>query len=195
MLSLEEGEKLVRYARDVIEKHVIGGKIEEIDGFEEKAGAFVTLNTFPNMNLRGCIGIPEPVMPLKKAIKEAAISACHDPRFPDLREDELDRIIVEVTVLTPPQLIESWPNKYKDHIKVGRDGLIVEKGFYRGLLLPQVAVEYGWNEEEFLQHTCMKAGLPPNEWMDPETKVYKFQGEVFAEEEPRGKVRKKELHA
>ena len=187
-MELEKGEKLVRYARDVIEKHVRGEKIGELDNFEEKSGVFVTIETYPARMLRGCIGIPEPIMELRKAIKEAAISACHDPRFPDLREDELDNIVVEVTILTPPQLIKCKPREYPEHIEVGRDGLIVEKGWYKGLLLPQVAVEYKWDAEEFLANTCMKAGLPPDAWLDEDTKVYKFQGEIFAEEEPRGKV-------
>ena len=192
-MDLKEGEKLVRYAREVIEKHVKGEKIPDLENFEEKAGVFVTINKYPSHMLRGCIGIPEPVYPLNKAIKEAAISACHDPRFPDLREDELDEIVVEVTVLTPPQLIKCKPVDYPKHIEIGRDGLIIEKGFYKGLLLPQVAVEYKWDAEEFLSQTCIKAGLPPDAWFDEETKVYKFQGEVFAEKEPSGEVIKLEL--
>lgn len=186
MLSLQDGERLVRYARDVIERHVRGLPLKELENYEEKRGVFVTINK--GKNLRGCIGIPEPIMSLNKAIKEAAVSACHDPRFPDLRENELDEIVVEVSVLTPPRLIESDPANYPKEIKVGRDGLIVERGFYKGLLLPQVAVEYKWNSEEFLAHTCMKAGLHPNAWMDRETKVYRFEGEVFAEKEPRGEI-------
>jgi len=192
-MQIEEGERLVRYARNVIENHVKGNKIDDLENFEEKAGVFVTINTYPEKMLRGCIGIPEPIMPLNKAIKEAAISACHDPRFPDLREEELDNIIIEVTVLTPPELIKCKPKDYPMYVEVGRDGLIIEKGWYKGLLLPQVAVEYKWNAEEFLSHTCMKAGLPPDAWLDEETKVYKFQGEVFAEEEPHGKIIKVEL--
>lgn len=195
MVSEEEGEKLVRYARNVIENHVRGYEIEEIENFNEKRGVFVTINKFPSKRLRGCIGIPEAIYPLKKAIKESAISACHDPRFPDLREDEIDEIVVEVTVLTPPQIIKCEPSEYKNNIEIGKDGLIAEKGFYRGLLLPQVPVEYGWNEEEFLRNTCIKAGLPPDAWMDKDVKIYKFQGEIFAEEEPRGKVKKIDLHA
>ncbi len=192
-MQLEEGEKLVRYARKVIENHVKGEKIDDLENFEEKAGVFVTINTYPEKMLRGCIGIPESIMPLCRAIKEAAISACHDPRFPDLREDELDNIVVEVTVLTPPQLIKCKPEDYPKHVEIGKDGLIVERGWYKGLLLPQVAVEYKWDEEEFLSHTCMKAGLPPDAWLDRNTKVYKFQGEVFAEEKPHGKIIKIEL--
>ena len=188
MFSIEEGERLVRYAREVIERHVKGKKIDEIENFEEKKGVFVTINTYPKKELRGCIGIPEPIMPLKEAIREAAVSACHDPRFPDLTEDELDEIVVEVTVLTKPKLLDVEPEEYESHIKIGRDGLMVEKGIYRGLLLPQVAVEYGWDVLDFLKHTCIKAGLPPEEWKDKKTKVYVFQGEIFSEEKPRGKI-------
>lgn len=188
MLSLEDGKKLVKYARSVIEKHVKGEKIEDLENFEEKAGVFVTINLYPSHDLRGCIGIPEPVYPLRKAIKESAVSACHDPRFPDLREEELDRIVIEVTVLTPPELMKCEPTEYPKKIKIGRDGLMVEKGIYKGLLLPQVPVEHKWNEEEFLSQTCIKAGLPPDAWFDKDTKVYKFQGEIFAEKEPKGEI-------
>jgi len=165
MLSDYDGEIAVRYARAVVENHVAGKEMPEFEFgevFGKKMGAFVTLNAYPDKMLRGCIGIPEPIMALKDAIKEAAVSATHDPRFPPLGKDELDKIVVEVTSLTPPELIEvESPEEYLNHIKVGRDGLIAEKGFWRGLLLPQVPVEYGWDEEQFLSQTCMKAGLPP----------------------------------
>ncbi|MCD6480907.1 MAG: TIGR00296 family protein [Thermoplasmata archaeon] len=187
-MKLEEGEKLVRYARRVIENHVNGRDTEEMENFDEKRGVFVTLHTYPDKMLRGCIGIPEPVMLLNKAIKEAAISACHDPRFPPLSREETDSVVVEVTVLTPPQLLKCKPEEYMECIEIGKDGLIVERGYYRGLLLPQVPVEYGWNVETFLRHTCMKAGLPVDAWKDEKTRLYKFQGEIFAEEEPKGRV-------
>jgi len=187
-MKLEEGEKLVRYARRVIENHVNGRDTEEMENFDEKRGVFVTLHTYPDKMLRGCIGIPEPVMPLNKAIKEAAISACHDPRFPPLSREETDSVVVEVTVLTPPQLLKCKPEEYMKCIEIGKDGLIVERGYYRGLLLPQVPVEYGWDVETFLRHTCMKAGLPVDAWKDEKTRLYKFQGEIFAEEEPKGRV-------
>ena len=197
MLSDYDGEMAVRYARAVVEAHVAGRAIPEFefgDVFNKKMGAFVTLNTYPEKMLRGCIGIPEPIMPLKDAIKEAAVSATHDPRFPPLGKNEVDKIVVEVTALTPPQPIEvENPADYVKHIKVGRDGLIAEKGFWRGLLLPQVPVEYGWDEEQFLSQTCIKAGLPYDAWMDGETKIYRFQGEVFSEVEPYGEVKRIEL--
>ena len=194
-VEFEDGEKAVRYARKVIEKHVRGEEIDvTLSGgiFDEKHGVFVTINTYPDKMLRGCIGIPEPIMALKDALKEAAISACHDPRFPSLKEEELDKIVVEVSILTTPQLIKvENPKEYPEKVEIGKDGLIVERGFYRGLLLPQVATEYGWDSVEFLNETCIKAGLPPDCWFEKDVKIYKFQAEIFEEEEPRGNIKKK----
>ena len=187
-MLIEDGKKLVEYTRKTIEKHVNGHTILDLGNFDFNAGVFVTIRNYPDMMLRGCIGIPDPFLPLRKAIKEAAISACHDPRFPDLEEKELKHIVIEITILTPPQQITSSPHNYPEYIEIGKDGLIVEKGYYKGLLLPQVAVENRWNEKEFLNHTCIKAGLSPDAWLNHEIKLYKFQGEVFAEERPYGKI-------
>jgi len=197
MLTIEEGTKAVRYARRVIDSYVRGGEIPDEDlgeKFREKSGSFVTILTYPDRNLRGCIGIPEPVYDLKSSLTESAKSATRDPRFPPLREDELPKVIVEVTILTPPKLVEvKNPREYLERIKVGRDGLIVEKGFYKGLLLPQVPVEWGWDVEEFLSQTCIKAGLPPDAWIDGDTKIYSFQGHIFAEKEPYGEVEERKI--
>ena len=131
---------------------------------------------------------------LAKAILLAAEGACHDPRFPSLKAKELDDIVVEVSVLTPPEEIKiADRKKLPDVVKVGVDGLIMENGPNRGLLLPQVPVEWQWNSITFLEQTCIKAGLPPDMWLDKTTKIYKFQGEVFAEINPHGPVRRKEL--
>ncbi len=197
-MQLREGEKAVRFARDVIEAYVKQNPLPSIDlggVFREKQGVFVTIHTHPSHMLRGCIGIPEPIMSLQDALKEAAISATRDPRFPPLSRDELDDIVVEVTILTPPRLLRvSNPREYPSKIKIGRDGLIVRKGSYSGLLLPQVPVEEKWNTEEFLAHTCMKAWLPPDAWLDEDTKIYTFSGQIFTEVEPRGRVEEKPLH-
>jgi len=197
MLSLDTGIKAVQYARDIIESHVKNLKsplLKPKEIFDEKQGVFVTIHTFPEHNLRGCIGIPEPVMPLKDALVESAKSATRDPRFNPLKEDELNNIIIEVTILTKPELIKvNKPQDYLSFIKIGRDGLIVEQGFFRGLLLPQVPVEQDWNKEEFLSHTCMKAGLLPDSWFDKKTKIFKFSGQIFTEVEPRGEIREKSL--
>jgi uncharacterized protein (TIGR00296 family) len=198
MIDIKNGIKSVNYARNVIEEYVKNKKIPvcKFSGvFKDKQGAFITIHTYPNYDLRGCIGIPLPVMSLCEAIAEGAASATRDPRFPPLAVKELDDIVVEVTVLSPPELIKvSKPEDYLKDIVVGRDGLIVEQGFYKGLLLPQVPVEQGWDKEEFLNHTCIKAGLNPDAWFDKQTKIYKFGGQVFTEITPRGEVKEKKLN-
>ena len=157
--------------------------------FQEDSGAFVTLNTYPGHQLRGCIGYPEPYFPLKDSLIRGAEGATRDPRFPPLAIDELDNIIVEVSLLSPPQYIKVRdPRQLPENIRVGRHGLIVEKGHFKGLLLPQVPVEYDWDTEKFLAQTCLKAGLFPDAWLDPKTRIYSFTGDVFTEESPRGNV-------
>ena len=194
-----EGELAVRIARDAIEGYVTHRPIRSFTvpaHFNEKAGAFVTLNTHPEGNLRGCIGYPSPFFPLVKALVRAAEGACEDPRFPPLLRDEVDRIVVEVSLLTNPELIEvEKPKDYAKAVTIGVDGLIAAKGPARGLLLPQVPVEWGWGPEEFLSEACMKAGLLPDSWLDESTRIYKFQSEVFAETEPRGAVVRRDLAA
>jgi len=192
-LSVSDGEKLVKMARVVVTEFIKTKNKMNLDkdfeeAFSSNAGVFVTLNH--QSNLRGCIGYPLPDKKLFKALEEAAISAAtEDPRFPSVTFEELDQITFEVTVLTPPQEIEVLdPLEYPSKIKVGRDGLIVKAGFNSGLLLPQVPVEYGWNEEEFLEHTCEKAGLAKDYWRKKETKILKFEGVVFKENSPHGKI-------
>jgi uncharacterized protein (TIGR00296 family) len=196
MLNLEDGKKAVQFARQVIQDYIQNREHSNpVLGllFQEKQGVFVTLHTYPDHELRGCIGIPLPVMSLQTAIIESAQSVTQDPRFPPLREAELDAILVEITILTKPQLIQvKQPKDYPANIDIGRDGLIVEHGFYKGLLLPQVPVEQEWDKEEYLSHTCMKAGLPPDAWFDKTIKISKFQGQIFTETTPHGPV--KETH-
>jgi len=197
MLNIEDGKKAVIFARDVIEEFVKNSNIpnSNLEGpFNENQGAFVTIHTYPNHDLRGCIGIPIPVMSLNDAIIEGAKSATRDPRFPPLEEHELNNIIIEVTILTKPEIIKvDQPQDYLKEIEIGRDGLIVEQGFFKGLLLPQVPVEQGWDIEEFLSHTCMKAGLMPDAWYDEDTKILKFSGQVFTELKPGGEIEEKKL--
>jgi len=198
MFSDGDGELAVRVARNVVESHVRRAKPKEFPMppiFKQKSGVFVTLSTCPADDLRGCIGYPEPIMPLIDALKDAAISAASkDPRFPPVREGELDKITVEVSLLTPPAEIKvKKPVEYRDHVKIGEDGLIIQKGFSRGLLLPQVPVEWKWDAEEFLSQCCLKAGLMPDAWLQQGTKVFKFQAEVFSEVKPGGDVRRRSL--
>ena len=160
-----------------------GEKLTKPDDYpielDENLGVFVTLNK--NFRLRGCIGYPEPIMPAIDATMEAAIAAAfNDPRFPEVSIIEYDDLDFEVTVLTKPELIVvAHPNQYFDEIEIGRDGLIIQKGFAKGLLLPQVATENKFDTEEFLEQTCMKAGISADSWMDESCDVYKFQGQIF----------------
>ena len=197
-LSDSDGEKLVKTARAVVTEFLKTKNKMKLDkdfeeSFSSNAGVFVTLNH--QSNLRGCIGYALPDKKLYNALEETAISAAtEDPRFPSVAFEELDQITFEVTVLTPPQEIEvSDPQEYPSKVKVGRDGLIVKSGFNSGLLLPQVPKEYGWNEEEFLDHTCEKAGLPKEQWKEKDTKILKFEGIVFKEQSPGGSVVREKL--
>ena len=201
-LSLEEGKFLVELARKAVEEYLKSRKTISVpENISEKllqpCGVFVTINTIRDgeKELRGCIGYPYPTTPLVQAVIESAISsATQDPRFYPLSLSELDNVVFEVSVLTPPQLIEvKKPTEYAAKIKVGKDGLIVERGMFKGLLLPQVPVEWKWDEEEFLCQCCIKAGLPPDNWLLEDTKIYKFHAIIFEEEKPRGEVKRKTL--
>ena len=192
-LSKSEGESLVKTARAVVIeflKNNIKMKLDEKfeDTFSFNSGVFVTINS--PKGLRGCIGYPLPDKKLFNALADAAIAAAtEDPRFHSVSSDELDKITFEVTVLTPPREIKvENTSDYPSKIKVGRDGLIVKTGLNSGLLLPQVPQEYGWNEEQFLEHTCEKAGLAKDCWKKNETRILKFEGIVFKEQSPNGKI-------
>jgi uncharacterized protein (TIGR00296 family) len=196
-LTPDEGVFLVKLARKAVEENLKDGRIinppkNVSPKLQERSGVFVTINTVKGRtrDLRGCIGFPYPTHPLVRAVIEAAIeSAVRDPRFPPLEPSELDHVVFEVSVLTPPQLITAAsPQEYPSKIEVGIDGLIVESGFYKGLLLPQVPVEWGWEAEEFLCQCCMKAGLSPDYWVIKGTKIYKFSSIIAQELEPNGKV-------
>ena len=197
MLSLGEGTSAVKTARYVIEEYVRTGAVPKVrlsKAFERPGGVFVTLNI--DHELRGCIGYPSPIegMTLGEALVDAAVSAAtRDPRFPMVRTQELGKIRIEVTILTEPVLLKGKATERPQHIKVGRDGLIVEHGPYKGLLLPQVPVEWGWDATEFLENTCIKAGVAPNSWVDDKTKVYTFSGQIFEERGPSGDVVEKKI--
>ncbi|MEE8183451.1 MAG: TIGR00296 family protein [Thermoplasmata archaeon] len=197
MYSEEDGDLAVLAARKVVENYVRGEVQHDLDlpdGFEEKSGVFVTIDTFPARELRGCIGYPEPFFPLKEALVKASQEATRDPRFPPLREAELDDIVIEVSLLTPPEeVIVRKPKEILKSIVIGRDGLIARKGVFRGLLLPQVAVDWEWDVEEFISHTCMKAGLRSDDWLKGDTRIYKFSAEIFGEKTPRGEIERRVL--
>jgi uncharacterized protein (TIGR00296 family) len=193
-MELSGGEACVRLARRQAESWASRReRLSPPEGgfFSERRGCFVSIHVHPGRELRGCIGFPEPVLPLGEAICEAAVHACQDPRFPRLSERELGRVVFEVSVLTEPEPLRAAPRYLPRHIETGRDGLIVRKGSRSGLLLPQVAVEYGFPPEEFLCQCCLKAGLPPREWESGTCEILCFQAEVFSESSPEGPVSRK----
>jgi len=182
-MSPKEQEILLRLARDSIATSFSGVEpdMQDSSHLSEELGAFVTLHE--NGQLRGCIGYPEPVMPLCQAVARLARAAAFDdPRFPALRKEELNQIEIEISVLTRPGLLDAKPAEYAKHIKIGRDGLII-RGLGQGLLLPQVAPEQGWDVHDFLEGICIKAGQPPGSWKDPSNRIYTFQAEVFSEKD------------
>jgi len=198
-LTHEQGSDIVRYARQVIEGHFSRRKPKVPDTlealFQENRGVFVTLKTVGG-DLRGCIGYPEPTHTLGEAVEGSAKSAAlEDPRFPRVEASEMDNLLVEVSVLTKPELVTVQdPRDYRKKIVVGRDGLIAELGWSRGLLLPQVPVEWKWDAGEFIKHTCDKAGLPATAYLTKGFKLYSFTAQVFSEESPRGKAVEEKLN-
>ena len=202
-LSLDEGKILVELARNAVKEYLKTGNHIALSQnapkkLFEQCGVFVTINKLKNgkKELRGCIGYPYPTIALAEAVVESAIAAAtQDPRFYPISLNELSDVVFELSVLTPPDKIEVKKTyEYKTKIKVGEDGLIVEKGVYKGLLLPQVPLEWDWNEEEFLCQCCIKAGLPPDSWLTEGTKIYKFQAIIFEEERPTGKIKQSNLN-
>jgi uncharacterized protein (TIGR00296 family) len=200
MLTDIEGRAAVKLARKTIESFLSEERLPEPQelGFElspvfgEKRGVFVTLTK--KGLLRGCIGHPFPDSKLGDAIMDSAISAATcDPRFPPVEKEELDDIIVEVTILTPPEKINAPAEELPDRIEIGKHGLIVKQGYCQGLLLPQVAPEHNMDSIEFLGHTCLKAGLSPDAWLKG-AEVSCFEGQIFKEEEPKGEVVEENLY-
>lgn len=182
MLSKEEKKKLLQIARDTISSYLITGheKIPVLQvkepGLNLKRGAFVTLHE--KGQLRGCIGLFSSEEPLYQTVAKMAIASCaHDYRFSSVKQSELKDIVIEISVLTEPELIDDWRK-----IRLGIDGVIVRKGFNSGVFLPQVAVETGWDLETFLGQLCsQKAGLPYEAFKDSAAKIFTFQAEVFSE--------------
>ncbi|HVP95275.1 MAG TPA: TIGR00296 family protein [Methanoregulaceae archaeon] len=184
ILTPDEGELAVKIARETVEA-VVQSKTPSLPHlpaiFSEKRGVFVTITK--GGDLRGCIGFPYPVIPLKEGLPGAAASAAlEDPRFPPVRPHELSGLSIEVTVLTPPEPMTVPPLERPAHVIVGKHGLIVRFSGRSGLLLPQVATEYAWDSAVFLHHTCMKAGLPGDCWKNPAAEVLTFEGQIFHEQ-------------
>jgi AmmeMemoRadiSam system protein A len=177
-LNTEQRRQLLNLARAALHARVRGQRAPDVPSElnTPASGAFVT--AYHQGELRGCLGTLESSEPLGEAIvRLAGDVAQHDYRFPPIGVDELDDVTVDISVLTSPE-----PVTDPTSIEVGRDGLIVSQGARRGLLLPQVAPEHGWDRETFLAHTCMKAGLPPDAWRRG-ARIERFQAEVFGEDD------------
>jgi AmmeMemoRadiSam system protein A len=178
-LTDEEKVTLLKIARDTLESYLRTKKVPDFkvdsQSLREKRGAFVTLKK--RGKLRGCIGRIIADTPLYQTVSSVAIdSALNDPRFPPVQYEELEEIEIEISVLSPFQKIKSL-----EEIKVGEHGLLIQKGFYSGLLLPQVPVEYNWDKATFLENLCYKAGLPSDAYKDTDAVIYRFSALVFSE--------------
>ena len=201
LLSTEEGRILVGTARQAITHHLDGKNFDPADRVNSELsvprGVFVTLfDHMMSRGLRGCIGNPFPKTSLlNETVRCTVEAATMDPRFVPLRQDEsLRSIALEVTVLSPLEHITvKSPLDFPLNIKVGRDGLLVGGVGTRGLLLPQVAIDEGFDEEEFLNQCCLKAGLMPDAWVTGSVKVARFQGQIFSEDAPGGRVFERKL--
>jgi len=180
-LTREEKITLLKVARNSIREALLGEKPEppEIDSdiFHKKRGAFVTLHN--HGQLRGCVGFIIEAKPLIDTIKEMAqAAALRDSRFEPVKADEIDDIDIEISVISPLHEIDNI-----NEIIVGTHGLMIRRGFFSGLLLPQVATQQGWNRQAFLEYTCLKAGLPADAWKNPDINIYIFSAQVFAEKD------------
>ena len=196
-LSYEEGVFLVRLARRAVEYYFEHGRVMPVPEdtpprLLRKGAAFVTIETFhsyEHRELRGCIGYVEPVKPLAEAVIDVALQAAfQDPRFPPLRPEELPRVTFEVSVLGPLEKLPDDPLERLHSFEIGRHGLVARRGFMQGLLLPQVPVEYLWDEETFLAETCVKAGMEPGCWLDPETEFYRYSARLWRERDPETRI-------
>jgi len=185
MLTPEENRALLGIARESIALALVrsrnadrdrAGRREYTGGLAEPSGAFVTIRM--GENLRGCIGYIESTMPLGDVVSEVAVKAAtEDPRFMPMTQGELAGATLEISILSPLKQVT-----HVDEIEVGRHGLLLELGRHRGLLLPQVATEYGWDREKFLEYTARKAGLPPDAWKQPDARIFTFCAEIIHED-------------
>jgi AmmeMemoRadiSam system protein A len=179
-LNAHEKQVLLDIAKQAIIRGVLTGE-EYIEPREEKTlnrrnGCFVTIRQ--NGKLRGCIGNFQSELPLFREVSRMALaSATRDPRFYPMKEADLESFHLEISVLSPLRKVDST-----EEIEVGTHGIYIEKGFYRGVLLPQVATEHGWDRATFLRQTCVKAGLPTNAWEADDAEIYVFSAQVFGEE-------------
>ncbi|MDI6783580.1 MAG: AmmeMemoRadiSam system protein A [bacterium] len=179
VLSASAKQELLKLARETITSYLRSHRLPKLEipdpELNQNLGAFVTLTI--QGQLRGCIGRFEPDMPIAEVVQQMAVAAAtEDPRFSPVTLAELQKIRIEISALTPRRKITDITE-----IQVGKHGLYLTRGWHSGTLLPQVATEYHWTREEFLQHTCYKAGLPPDAWKDKDTELFVYSAEIFHE--------------
>jgi len=202
-LSTDEGTYLVKLARRAVRTFLTEGRRIKTprnapQKLLERRGVFVTISKYivdeetdvRRKILRGCVGYPEPIMPLVEATISSAIDAAtEDPRFPSLVPTELNQVLFEVSVLgNISEISVRKPEEYLDLIRLGIDGLILKTSYTSAIVLPQHAVEYGFDVEQYLAYLAAKAGLPPDGWKYPHVKLYRFTAEIYSEIEPNGPV-------
>jgi len=184
-MIVNDGDRplLLGWVRLVIECHLKGTVPEAPDLSDyPSCGAFVTIHK--NGSLRGCIGYTISQDPLEDTLRDAALSAAfRDPRFPPLQEEELPEIDLEISLLSPPEPVDS-----PEELELGRHGALLKSGFHAGLFLPQVATEQDWNLEQFMTHLCLKAGLAPDHWKTGEYSLFRFTAAILSEKESSGSL-------
>jgi uncharacterized protein (TIGR00296 family) len=193
MLSKSDGIELVKLTRQTVLDYFKNKELRiKPTRFKQKRGVFISIHKHSDHELRGCIGYPYPILSLEEALQRASLSAAfEDTRFLPLSEEELNDVIFEVSVLTEPELIKvKNPKEYLKKIEIGKDGLIMECNLHKGLLLPQVPLQFEprWDVKTFLENTCLKSGLLPDMWLDPKVNIYKFQCQIFKEKAPSGEI-------
>lgn len=180
LLSEEERRLLLRVAREALAAHYAGQAYrppEAIGAAGEPRGAFVSLHRREDDDLRGCVGQMESALPLVETVARMAVAAAtHDGRFEPVTREELPELLVEISALGPMRAVAP------EEVEVGRDGLVVSYADRRGVLLPQVPLQHGWDRETFLGKTCGKAGLPADTWRRPDVWLVAFTAEVFGED-------------
>ncbi len=201
-LSSEDGVFLVRLARRAVEEYLVHGKrisppSDTPPVLRRPGAAFVTITTYHtylHRDLRGCIGYVFPLRSLVEVVIDVALDAAlNDPRFEPMKADELPRVTFEVSVLSPLEPLPRNPHERLSRVKPGVHGLVVRKGPFQGLLLPEVPVEYLWDTETFLAETCVKAGLPPYCWLDEKAEFFSYYTRSWREKEPMGEIEERSL--
>jgi len=196
LLTVKEGTILINLVRKYAITYLREGRkinfsLEAFERFSERFGVFVTIRKEEDSkkNIIACVGYPLPAISLLQASLDATLSATIRARcFFKVGADELEDMIFEITILTPlERIVVDHPIDYTKVIKLGRDGLMVERGFHKGLLLPNLPLEFGWSPAEFLGECCTRAGLLADSWLREDIAVYKFQVQTFSRE-PNGRI-------